>query len=194
MTPDPFFEALRDTWRQSAADPSAIAREFAHRRRIVRFRVYATAAGGGCVMALLVWLTARALSNADMLVGVAALSFAAALPAIVWGLILLLRQMSSRPAERTPLALLSYRRAALAADLRLLAGAKTCAVILVLASIALGVAVAATNQRAAAFTIPALPWLGTAIAVWVWQSWKRGQLARQASALDRLVAELEEDV
>jgi len=37
----------------------------------------------------------------------------------------------------------------------------------------------------------ALAWVGTAIAVWIWQAWRHVRLAREVAAVDRLAAELE---
>jgi hypothetical protein len=101
--------------------------------------------------------------------------------------------MSDRSARQTPLGLLSQRRAALGADLRLLAGAKACAVILALASVALGAATVATHQWGATFVVRVLAWLGTAAAVWAWQAWRRIGLAREAASLDRLAEELKQN-
>lgn len=187
MTDDAFLDALRRDW-QGAPPAGDLSQRYRRTRSWARRSAAAGALGIAVILACFLWLGWQALMARDMLLAIAAFAFAVALPVAALGVSIPLRQLNLSY-DQAPIGLLRETEARTLAMRRLLSGARWCAAILAIASLALWFAVALRAASAISAAELSLAWGGTALAIWLWQARRDRRLAAELAECRRLIAE-----
>ncbi|MGQ0659313.1 hypothetical protein [Sphingosinicella sp.] len=191
MTNDDFLDDLRADWRRQTVDVSGLAARVAARQR----RAGLVTAGNALAIATMAILAclfgSAAIRQGDALLGVAAIAFLLAAPAVLFEM-LDFRRATRLRYDDSPAGVLRQARDQAMFSRRRLRSARIAALLLVGAGLAAWALVPAGLAHRDTVIVITSGWAAAALLSWLWQFWRDRRLVETIAGYDRLRAELDE--
>ena len=191
MASDTFLDQLRADWLGQTIDIDRLKRLTRRRRSAARLLMLAKLASAAVALVFSAWFAYRAVVAGSAIHALGGVALCAAFPLTILEYVSARRGMRIGGAD-TPAGVLLHARQQIEVSRRWLRGCRSSAALLAAcAAAALGLHRAGLAKSDETSLLAAI-WGGTALLVWLWQSWRERRLAVEADRYDQLLAEFSE--